>query len=323
MQLSAAFEPPDALINRQSRRIMDTATAEGFLTERDDLSRRLTQAEQSAARELEAALPDWRDATGGLGRFSTLSAAFRRRFERSTFLDINKFVVVDLVLGLEEAIASRNLPDEILTMYPAAASRLLTYVRNSSDLEYSLPNDDFLKDLRFASGLSVPCGTQVVDLRSMIGYRASAGWLLRNPSTLHLRSILRYCQIVPWFRVHTESRYLNDFNESGWDACYIRVAALLRLHPEVLGLVGTSWFYDPQLETLSPRLSYLRLRPVERGAALVWSGTSDFDIRSATAKSENRRRLYAEGKYTPVSYNILWPREKLLAWADAQLGKSL
>ena len=80
-------------------------------------------------------------------------------------------------------------------------------------------------------------------------------------------------------------------------------------------MAGTSWFYDPQLETVSPRLSYLRARPIERGAFIVRSGTLPFDIQSATAKSENRRRLYEAGKYIPVAYTLLWPREKLLAWA--------
>jgi hypothetical protein len=322
MQVIHAFQEPDAFINRQFPRIMDTATAEGFLTERDELSRRLTQAQQSAVGELETALPDWRDPTGGFGRFSALSAAFRQRFEPSTFSNINKFVVVDLVLRLEEAIASRNLPNEILTMYPAAASRLLTYVQNLSDHDYSYPDDDFLKDLRFASGLSVPSrGAQDIDLRAAIGYRASARWLLRNPSARYARGILRWGQVAPWCRIHTQSRYLDDFNEAGFEACYIHIAALLRAHSEVLGLASTSWLYDPQLESVSPRLTYVRLRPVERGASIVWSGTSDFDIRSATLKSANRRRLYAEGKYIPVSYTLLWPREKILAWANSQCGE--
>ena len=301
---------------------MDPATLQGFVNERDRLSQQLSLTEQACARELETALPDWREANAGLERFCALTRVFHDRFERSTFFNITKFVIVDLMLGLEAAIATRDIPDEVLAMYPDAASRLLVYVRNCSN-DYSLPNDHYLKDLRFASGLGVPCGAQVVDLRSMIGYRASARWLLRNPSRHYTRSILRFGQIGPWFRVHTESRYLDEFNEPGWDACYLRIATLLRRHREVIGMAGTSWFYDPQLETVSPRLSYLRTRPLERGASIVWSGTTAFDIRSATAKSESRRRLYEEGKYIPVSYTLLWPREKLLAWADTQVGKRL
>jgi hypothetical protein len=60
---------------------------------------------------------------------------------------------------------------------------------------------------------------------------------------------------------------------------------------------------------------YLRVRLLARGGVLLWGGTSDFDIRSATAKSESRRHLYEAGHYSHTGYTILWPREKVLAWA--------
>jgi hypothetical protein len=97
-------------------------------------------------------------------------------------------------------------------------------------------------------------------------------------------------------------------------------------------MVGTSWFYDPQLAYVSPHLSYLRLRPMERGATIVRNGSSDYAISCATAKSRSgcedrvarlvastRRKLYEQGKYVPVAYSLLWPREALLGWVDAQL----
>jgi hypothetical protein len=313
---------PKAVRNVHVRRnILDESTADALAIECDALCKRLTFPEQSAAHELQAALPDWRRPMSGLGRkFIDLSDGFRVRFETRTFLDINKLVIVDFALRLAETLVTRNLPDEIVALYPAASQRLLTYIQ-SSDQDYYYPNDNFLKDLWFTSGLTVPCGAQVVELRSIIGYRASARWMLRRPCVRYAQSILRSGQIVPWLRIHTESRYLADFNEQGWDACYLRIAALLRAHPEALGMAGTSWFYDPQLESVSPRLSYLRKLPMERGASVVRSGTSEFDIRSATAKSESRRRLYEAGKYVPVSYTLLWPRQELLAWVSSQIGR--
>ena len=95
-------------------------------------------------------------------------------------------------------------------------------------------------------------------------------------------------------------------------------ASLLRGHPNVLGMAGTSWFYDPQLDAISPNLSYLRMRPVERGAVLVRQRTSEFDIISATTKSGTRQRLYEEGRYLPVPHSIIWPRDALIAWADGK-----
>ena len=296
------------------------AIGEALLRERETLVKRLTQQEQSAAATLRAALPDWRRAARyeDLGsKFAILSKALQDGCERSIFLAVNRLLVIDLALRLPDTIATRNIPREVQALYPDAAARLIAYLRDD-DAEYCYPNERFVKDLRFASGLTVPCGAQVVDLRSVIGYAASARWLLRHPSAHHIGIALLSRQLVPWFRIHTESRYLDDFNEAGWDACYHRIAALLEDHPDVLGMAGTSWFYDPQLESVSPRLSYLRRRPVAGGAALLRSGTSAFDIGSATATSETRRRLYEAGKYTPVAHTLIWPRQALLDWARRQ-----
>jgi len=328
MESFSVLEPIDVFTCRRSWWIMEPAIRDGLVTERAQLSKRLSQEEHAAAREFQAALPDWCNPRGTLERCCAMSATLRQLLTPSSFLHLNKFVVVDLALQLEHKVSSRNLPAEILALYPAAASRLLSYVHNVSDFEYALPlhdlmpaNDAFLKDLRFAAGLSVACASGAIDLRSAIGYRASARWILRNPSPRYARSVIRSGQVLPWCRHHTDSRYLEGFSEPGWDECYLQVAALMRLHPELLGFVGTSWFYDPQLEQVSPRLTYLRRRPLERGAHIVRSGTNAFDIHSATTRSDSRRRLYQQGKYTPVSYTLLWPREKIVAWADSQIGQ--
>jgi hypothetical protein len=296
------------------------AVSEVFSTERAQLLERLTHEARSAAWALRATLPDWRRPARyeDLGEaFAIQSKSLSGRFDRSTFLTINRLLVLDLAMRLPETVAARNIPDGVLALYPAAAARLQTYLQNGDDPDYCYPHEYFMKDLRFAAGLTVPCGAQIVDLRSVIGYKALWHWLLSHPSARHIAALLGQRSRVPWFRIHTESRYLDDFNEAGWDACYLRIAGLLQRHPEVLGMAGTSWFYDPQLDSVSPRLSYLRRRPMEGGASIVAHGTSDFDIGAATATSETRRRLYAAGRYMPTAYTILWPRAALLAWAGA------
>jgi hypothetical protein len=298
--------------------LVSSASSAAFLSERETLLERLAQDEQSAAWRLRAALPDWQRPARyeDLGNpFATLSAALEGRFERSTLLAINRLLIVDLAMRLSETMATRVIPDDVLALYPAATARLIAYLRDVDDPDYCYPSERYMKDLRFVSGLTVPCGAQVVDLRSVIGHKALLHWLLSQPAARHVATVLRWRDRAPWFRIHTESRHLDDFNEAGWNACYVRIAALLQMHPDVLGMAGTSWFYDPQLESISPRLSYLRLRPMEGGASIVRHGTSDFDIRAATSTSETRRRLYEAGKYRPAAYTLLWPREALLDWA--------
>ena len=65
--------------------------------------------------------------------------------------------------------------------------------------------------------------------------------------------------------MHTEPRWLEDWNEAGWDEVYRQCARLLRSRPRLLGLVATAWFYDPQLAAISPHLGYCRERLLERG----------------------------------------------------------
>ena len=106
-------------------------------------------------------------------------------------------------------------------------------------------------------------------------------------------------------------------NEEGFDQYYLRVADLLRRRPAVRGLAGTSWFYDPQLIRISPRLAYLQSKPIERGAFLIRHNTSALDIQRATLKSATRRDLYDKGEYVPVSYSLIWGRRELIAWSDS------
>ena len=178
--------------------------------------------------------------------------------------------------------------------------------------EYWFCGDWFMKDFRFVTLLTVPAGgARVIDLYDGVGPKTALK-LARQSPTAALSALRR-----PWFRLHAEGRDRSAFTEAGWDECAHEIAKLLKLHPKVAGMVGTTWYYDPALSKVSPRLTYLRRLPMDNGAFLVRHGTTAFDIRSATATSPTRRALYEAGQYVPVSCSMLWPREKLIAWADA------
>jgi hypothetical protein len=211
-------------------------------------------------------------------------------------------------------IGSLELPSKIEALYPMAFDRLALYLQN---LDGDYPLDHQHKDREFAAGASVPVTrSHSVDLASRIGYRASLALIAALPSWRYARDLLLGREIGPWLRVHTEPRSLEDWNEAGWDEVYRQCARLLRSHPRLLGLAATAWFYDPQLAAISPHLGYCRERLLEHGALMMRVGTSDFDIASATARSPTRRKLYEAGKYVPISYTLLWPRERLLRWDD-------
>jgi hypothetical protein len=207
-----------------------------------------------------------------------------------------------------------ELPATIAALYPMAFERLALYLQG---LEGDYPPDHKHKDWVFATGESVPATrSHAVDLSSRIGYRASLSLIAASHRWRYACDLFRGQEIGPWLRVHTEPRWLEDWNEAGWEEVYRQCARLLRSRSQLLGLAATAWFYDPQLAVISPRLCYCRERLLERGAVMMRVGTSDFDIASAIARSSTRRTLYEAGNYVPVSYTLLWPRERLLRWND-------
>lgn len=109
---SVSRQYAESSVNETGRdRAMDRSTIEGFVNERDRLSRRLERDEQSAARELAAALPDWRELESGLGdKFTRLSATHQHQFKTSTVIDINKFLVIGLALVLEARLVTEIYP---------------------------------------------------------------------------------------------------------------------------------------------------------------------------------------------------------------------
>ena len=228
---------------------------------------------------------------------------------------LKRAIMAKLALHLPAIVNKMNLPESITSLYPDAFGRFAEFLINTCNEPYDSTNDFFRKDICFVLGISIPCGAQVVDLYSRFRLPTVIISFLRSRD---LNSISRYLFIKgyrPWFQIHTESRYLNDFNEEGWESCYLRIAELLDRKPNITGMVGTSWFYDPKLLSISSHLSYLQNFPLDHGAFRLRHGTQTSDIANAIKASETRRQLYQEGKYIPVCYSMLWPRDKLIAWA--------
>ncbi|MGB3711697.1 MAG: hypothetical protein WA985_08415, partial [Erythrobacter sp.] len=187
--------------------------------------------------------------------------------------------------------------------------RLLHYLEDRAGDDYVFPSGNFVKDYRFVHGMSVYFGSQLLDLNEALGLKTALKLAPKAP-LLAVRSFADRC-----FRYHLEARHLKGFSPEGFDEFYLQVADLLELHPGSAGLVATSWYHDPALAQISPRLAYLLNGPVEGGAHIVKHKSTAFDVESATAKSKTRRVLYESGEYLPVAYTWVWPREALIEWA--------
>lgn len=226
-------------------------------------------------------------------------------------------LLCDLIAHAPQRLSRARTPASVLPYTAAAFSRILDDVEREPDAPRSLENDVFLKDLGICSLEMFPCVAQVVNKNAGVPRKVAARNFFRATShllSLGLRTNFRFKR---FFAIHTHTPMLEGFTPEGWDLCYLLIADLLKQYPDHQGMMGASWFYDPMLGDISPRLSYLREAPLSGGALLLRVGQSPGDVANATATSELRRKLYQSGKYHPTSWLLVWHRDHLLPWAEA------
>ncbi len=248
------------------------------------------------------------------GDFCAPSAAAASALGQDAGGDLKRGLIAAWAQTLPGRAAAADLPAEVHALYPDWTGRLAAFLLAGTG-DYD--PDFWAKDVRFVLGLSVPAAqTQVIDLCSRLG----RGEVLRHTRDRRDWGALAAYATAKgwdaWLEVHTESRHMADFNEAGWDRAWEAAAAILRLRPEMRGVIASSWFYDPSLETVSPRLAYLRINPTRNGAFMIHQGPAEIHSQRAAAFSPSRRALIEAGTYMPRSWTVAWPRAALLRWAE-------
>lgn len=233
------------------------------------------------------------------------------------------FLKAAIMQALVDTVASERfgqLPARVRTQQLGQMQRMVSD-SDSTPEWLQIDHDIFYKEFGIASLRLYVAGAQVVDYRCGIPRSILiAGGLANLPK--NLAAILRLGGFRKYFQIHTHKLMLDAFNEEGWDECYRCCAELYPLHPEVLGMYGSSWFYDPALDNISPRLRYLRTTPLAGGAELFFIEEGGSARNSSLATSPTRRKLYEEGKYFPKNYMLAWGRSKQIAWAKSYSGSS-
>ena len=214
-----------------------------------------------------------------------------------------------------------TLRSDSLQLLPIRIQRhQLVQFRRILDAQYesddwlSLESDLFHKDFGIASLRLYAAAAQLVDPacgvpRSVV-FRAG---ILRIPAAV--AAIASVKGFSPMFQIHTHLRYLDEFNVEGWNECYRACADLYSVHPTSLGMYGGSWFYDPVVSSISPRLSYLSVVPKSGGAHFLLGARQGHFVDDAISTSPSRRKLFEEGKYNPRSFYMIWGRHDQSAWA--------
>ena len=162
----------------------------------------------------------------------------------------------------------------------------------------------------------LPCESELVDLYSGV----PRSILFRNGIQQFVCSTRFFLSkgsgFRPWYESHWDRRLIRSFTPQGYDQCYLHIAELLELNPEVKGMMGSSWWFDPALEAISPNLTFLRKVPLDNGAQLFRVGSSTAATQAAIHLSAERKRLYDAQYYRPTNYLLAWARKDMLDWAN-------
>lgn len=207
------------------------------------------------------------------------------------------------------------LPPSIVELYPRDFERILRQIDSFENEAFSLTDDRYLKDLAIVSHRLIPVGAEYAEggqgIPRRLLFSAGLGQFLRGLWLIYFR-----CGGArPFFALHAHVLALEDFHLEGWEATYRRLADLLAANPRMKGWLSASWFLDPRLEDISPRLAHLRRVPTENGGALLYVCDDPEGKSGALSRSPTRRRLFKEGKYRPAIYMRVWPRRAAIAWS--------
>ena len=137
------------------------------------------------------------------------------------------------------------------------------------------------------------------------------------------RAWLSEVGVGAWAELHLDVRDLMDFNTEGLLRCHLRLAALMRARPDLAGVFGASWLYDPQLASITPKLAFLRRLAEDGGARLLRLRADPIQTALATARSPTRRKLVESGAYKPICYGMYWRRDALIGWSDREKAAEL
>lgn len=226
------------------------------------------------------------------------------------------FLRAAIIYGMLETLKSEHffrLPDRVRTQQLRQFQRIVDDNDESDWLR--VDHDLFHKEFGIATLRLYVTGAQLADPRCGIPrsvlLRSGISSVAKN-----LAAIIRLGGFRKYFQIHTHTFMLDAFNEEGWNECYLSCAELYKLHPEVLGMYGSSWFYDPVLDQISPRLSYLRATPMAAGAELFFIEEGGAAINNSISTSPTRRQLYEARKYFPKSYMMAWAKNRQIVWAE-------
>jgi hypothetical protein len=247
------------------------------------------------------------DRGAGTYHLSSRTCAFLAKVPSDSRADYICGFILALGGSLQRRFARTGLPEDFLDRYRACFVRI--YGEMEQGVFIADPASDIcVKDLALATLTLVPCAA-VMHLPGVgIGRK-----LLLRAGTAAWAKVLSAGGRAPYLEQHVHAPTLaGTFNARGFEESYALAAKLLRADPQLRGIFGTSWFYDPAAIRLSPRLAFLRDGPTARGGLFFRVGRDAESCALAVATSPTRRAAVEAGSYRPCRYGLIWPRADVL-----------
>ncbi len=230
----------------------------------------------------------------------------------------HQLVLAALIVRSHSKIKSMPFTEDVINLFYQDFARIIKYIDSHPVEFYQYSNDKFSKDLFACILRLIPVGAQKIILNGIPRKELlNAGGLTCIKAFSYLMSEVG--GLRPIYEMHTDQSdlsLLREFTPEGWDRCYLRMASMLELNQHVKGIYGISWFFDPQIEHISPRLSFLRERPLHNGAKFFFIAKDKKGVGGALTRSTERQKLFEAGKYVPTNYLMVWPRKHLINWAN-------
>jgi hypothetical protein len=274
--------------------------------------------EQTALKARLEALPEY-DCYRGYGQLKPALAAMEAELVACHGAHVANCVGLGLLLELvtshEERLPSGRLDVELKPDFVDSMHRVLDAVERGGSKSTRMTHDNYCKEFAICLHRLIPAGGQLIDPGSGL----PRSLLVRSP-LFSMPKKLGYVAVTcggfhPFAEFHTHERMRHLFTPDGWEYCFRRLPAVFRSYPRLKGVVGSGWFFDPQLATISPNLSFLR-DVVQRWGAIILCGRVDpAATEGALLMSQHRRDLHDKGMYQPMNYYIVAAKSRILAHA--------
>jgi hypothetical protein len=239
-------------------------------------------------------------------------------------ISTRQFLKLTIAAALVGTIEKRRLSPlpTILNRNQLHHFRRILSQRDFSDDWLGIEEDLFQKEFGLAAERLYASGSQLLDRNCGV----PRSIIFKEGITKILGKLMFFSRLKgfkPMVQIHTHTFNLDKFNEGGWVECYMGCVELYQIYPNLLGVFGSSWFFDPAVVKISPRLEYLRSIPSHGGARFHFFSSDGSAVANATSTSESRKKLYQDGKYKPKNYAMIWGKDAQIEWCKARLDNSM